>query len=567
MWPGQPAVLEADPDVLEAPVLPEQPGADGADARDAARTSPCRSIQSGVEHLHVVVEQQQVLALAVHGAEVDLGREVERAVVSGRPAAGRRRSPQLGEHRRVGRGVDDADDLVVLVGRASRRCCARSARPARPPRSGPRGRCPVVGMTMLTSGSRGRARARGGRRPGRSSSRSTRACRPIRSQCACTRALPGLERPRLRRSRRRPRPRSRASASGRGRGGRGRRSRARSVTFSTRSQSWEPSNSGSKPPTSSTSDAAQDAEVAGVHLRPHPLRRPVGLEERPGVAAGAVDLVLVGVDVVGLGVVARAPRATQARASGWSLSSWSSRTTNSPRAIARASLEAATMPPFSLAALDPDPRVLRAAPPRASRATWGRLERVVDQAQLPVARSSGGGPTRSIARSTSAGRFVDRREDREARLRHASASASGGILRRSCRTFAGSPAAVRSRSEHVPAHGFRARRPCRAPLPSSASLATSRSRSRRTSSRSRASSSASSVGLPGTTGECTGSELLGDPRRLAVEDPDRRRRRRRRRSRRRAAGRAAPPAASTAVGALGFDRSRPAPARRSAPAG
>ena len=48
--------------------------------------------------------------------------------------------------------------------------------------------------------------------------------------------------------------------------------------------------------------AAEDAEVAGVHLRPHPLRRPVGLEERRLVAAAAVDLVFVGVEVVGFGV-------------------------------------------------------------------------------------------------------------------------------------------------------------------------------------------------------------------------------------------------------------------------
>jgi hypothetical protein len=48
--------------------------------------------------------------------------------------------------------------------------------------------------------------------------------------------------------------------------------------------------------------AAEDAEVAGVHLRAHPLRRPVGLEEGRGVPPGEVDLVLVGVDVVGLGI-------------------------------------------------------------------------------------------------------------------------------------------------------------------------------------------------------------------------------------------------------------------------
>ena len=46
--------------------------------------------------------------------------------------------------------------------------------------------------------------------------------------------------------------------------------------------------------------ATEDAEVAGVHLGPHPLRRPVRLEEGRAVVAGAVDLVFVGVDVVAL---------------------------------------------------------------------------------------------------------------------------------------------------------------------------------------------------------------------------------------------------------------------------
>ena len=46
--------------------------------------------------------------------------------------------------------------------------------------------------------------------------------------------------------------------------------------------------------------ASQNAQVTGVHLRPHPLRRPVRLEEGAGVEAAFVDLVLVGVDVVGV---------------------------------------------------------------------------------------------------------------------------------------------------------------------------------------------------------------------------------------------------------------------------
>ncbi len=47
--------------------------------------------------------------------------------------------------------------------------------------------------------------------------------------------------------------------------------------------------------------APHHTQVAGVHLSPHSLRRPVGLEERAGVVAADADLVLVGVDVVGVG--------------------------------------------------------------------------------------------------------------------------------------------------------------------------------------------------------------------------------------------------------------------------
>ncbi len=43
---------------------------------------------------------------------------------------------------------------------------------------------------------------------------------------------------------------------------------------------------------------ADDREVAGVHLAAQPLRRPVGLAEQVVEAAGVVDLVLVGVEVV-----------------------------------------------------------------------------------------------------------------------------------------------------------------------------------------------------------------------------------------------------------------------------
>ena len=77
-----------------------------------------RSSQSGVDNLDVVVEQQQVLALAAHGADVDLGREVEGPVEldEAEPVAADLVQGVADVRRRV--GVGTTDDLVVLVGRA-----------------------------------------------------------------------------------------------------------------------------------------------------------------------------------------------------------------------------------------------------------------------------------------------------------------------------------------------------------------------------------------------------------------------------------------------------------------
>ena len=105
--------------------------------------------------------------------------------------------------------------------------------------------------------------------------------------------------------------------------------------------------------------------------------------------------------------------ATWARASGWSVSSWSSRATNSPAAIARASLEAATMPPLPLRELDPDARVARRRP-RQHLAHVRLLRAVVDAGTAPSRRSSGARTERSILPQDAGRRLVDRRQDREA---------------------------------------------------------------------------------------------------------------------------------------------------------
>ena len=133
--------------------------------------------------------------------------------------------------------------------------------------------------------------------------------------------------------------------------------------------------------------AAQDAEVAGVHLRPHPLRRPVGLEEGPGVVAGGGRSCL--------------RRCRRSRPRGWRRSPRRQRegvgmervvVVEQGEELARGHRQgvvgggddAAVLGP----ALDPDARVARAARARASRRTCGSASRR-RRGTAPSRRSSG----------------------------------------------------------------------------------------------------------------------------------------------------------------------------------
>ena len=159
--------------------------------------------------------------------------------------------------------------------------------------------------------------------------------------------------------------------------------------------------------------AAQDAEVAGVHLGPHPLRRPVGLEERARVVPGLVDLVFVGVDVVDLGVGAeRLVDVARARRGGACRRGRAGRRTRPPpspgrrwrrrrcrRSRSRRQTRIAGRPRARASSSD-----LAARAARPSRRRRGRA---------PSRRSAGGGPSRASPEDVRRG-FVDRREDREA---------------------------------------------------------------------------------------------------------------------------------------------------------
>ena len=274
---------------------------------------------------------------------------------------------------------------------------------------------------MLTSGCSLQLAAPGGRRRGRRGrARPAPAGRSARSGPAPPACRP--RRPRASPPRRRRRPRSRASASGRGPGARGRPRRARSVTFRTRSQSWEPSNSGSKPPTSSTSARRRTLRwqvYIWVRIRSGDQS---GLKNGPEWRPAAVDLVLVGVDVVGLGVgaqrlvdvgegvgvelvvvVEQGDELARAPSPGHR---WRRRRCRRSRSRRR----------------DADPRVLAPRPPRASRRTCGCGEasstRQSSQSPKLWRRTES-----SIAAQDVGRRLVDRREDREARPSHAAASA------------------------------------------------------------------------------------------------------------------------------------------------
>ena len=237
--------------MLEAAVLDDQAAADGADpGMGRVHHHPLDPV--GGDHLHVVVEQQQVLALGDRGAVVDLLREAERPVVGDDPEPVAGDLAQLVEDLGRGRGVGDDDDLVVVVGRGlddAADAVGDEDDLLEPDFAAvPGGRDDDADRRPpLELGDRARRR-----RGGRGRARPAPAARSARSGPAA----PGsrLRTPTASPLRRRRRPRSRASASGRGSRGTWATFRARSVTRRIRSQSWEPSNSASKPPTSSTSE-------------------------------------------------------------------------------------------------------------------------------------------------------------------------------------------------------------------------------------------------------------------------------------------------------------------------
>ena len=163
--------------------------------------------------------------------------------------------------------------------------------------------------------------------------------------------------------------------------------------------------------------AAQDAEVAGVHLRAHPLRRPVGLEEGGGVAPGGVDLVLVGVDVVGLGVGVdrRGDAGERVGVQGVVVVEQGDELAPGHRqGVVGGGDDAGVLGPV----VDPDTRASAAARPVEDLAHV-RLRRSRRRPGTAPSRSQLWRRTeRSILRSTLGRRLVDRREDREAGRRH-----------------------------------------------------------------------------------------------------------------------------------------------------
>ena len=223
--------------------------------------------------------------------------------------------------------------------------------------------------------------------------------------------------------------------------------------------------------------------MAGVHLGPHPLRRPVGLEERARVAPRAVDLVFVGVDVVGLGV-GRERLVDQRQRVGVQLVVVVEQGDELARAPSPARRWRRRRCRRSRSRrVTADAGVARGRARRASRAPAGRSEQ-------SSTRQSSQSPKlwrahRLQHRPQHVGRrFVDRREDREAGGRHSRSAPAAEALRRPARSRAHRE--MRDRACQV--RGGVAERvlgqllePAPA-APSSASLATSRSRSRRISS-------------------------------------------------------------------------------------
>ena len=158
--------------------------------------------------------------------------------------------------------------------------------------------------------------------------------------------------------------------------------------------------------------AAQDAEVAGVHLGPEPLRRPVGLEERPRVAPAPRRSCLRRCRRSRpRGRPAAPPRRARARRGAACRRGRGGRRTRR-RAIASASLEAATMPPFCSRRETRIRPSSRAAP--SSDLQDLRVGRaVVDEAELPVAEALAADRVEHRLEDSRRG-FVERRQDREA---------------------------------------------------------------------------------------------------------------------------------------------------------
>ncbi len=161
---------------------------------------------------------------------------------------------------------------------------------------------------MLTGRLAVERRAAGGRRRGRRRRARPGPRSPIRSQWACTARAPGLEGPGLGLL---------AAAGGRGLehapvvedpAGRGRRRAPARSPSAPGPSPGSPRSSASKPPTSSTSERRRTLRWQVYICVRSRSGRPVRLEEGPRVAAGPVDLVLVGVDVVGLRVGLGSPR-------------------------------------------------------------------------------------------------------------------------------------------------------------------------------------------------------------------------------------------------------------------
>ncbi len=383
--------------MLEAPVLDDQAAADGADP-GVGRVHHHPLDPVGGDHLHVVVEQQQVLALGDRGAVVDLFREAERAVEEDDPEPVAGDLAELGEDLGRGRAVGDDDDLVVVVGRGLDDAADAvgdeddllepdfAAVPGGRDDDADRGPSLEPGDELVDAGVVEVALD-----PRR---------QPDPLAVGLERPGPGFERPGLRRF---------AAAGGGG-------GEHPPVVE-------DPRHVGDLPrPLGDPQDqvpvlgalelgveaadlldqrAAQDAEVAGVHLGPEPLRRPVGLEERPRVAPAPRRSCLRRCRRSRPRGRRASASSTSASASGCSMSSWSRRTTNSPPAIASASLEAATMPPFS------SRRETRIRP--SSRAAPSTISSTCGSAERSSTRQSSQSPKRwrrtesSIASRTAAG--------------------------------------------------------------------------------------------------------------------------------------------------------------------